>query len=252
MAAGLAELGEEASGVTVDKPRPSFDSPGFLEANVEAITTSVRRLVERGTRPGDLRLALVTHSIPVTMDQGSGEPGRVGTRYSDQHLALAAVLVPEVERRLGLSAGSLGYRLVFCSRSGSPRTPWLEPDINDWITEQAQAGATAVCCAPFGFMSDHMEVVYDLDVEARAAAKRQGVLFERAATVGTAPAFISSLVDLMVERAALARREAIHPVSTTDIGAWHWECPADGCRMQVGVDSGIPVVAGPSVASARP
>lgn len=93
-----------------------------------------------------------------------------------------------------------------------------------------------MCCAPIGFVSDHMEVVYDLDVEAKATADGLGLAYDRAATAGTHPAFVSSLADLMLERAAVARGEALDapPVSITEIGPWHEECRPGACLEREG------------------
>ena len=99
------------------------------------------------------------------------------------------------------------HDLVYCSRSGSPRTPWLEPDVNDHLEELATDGVSAVVLVPIGFVSDHMEVVYDLDTEAMATAKRLGIATARAATPGVDPRFVRMVRDLVVERAAVERGE---------------------------------------------
>lgn len=186
----------------VERTRVYFDSPGFLEANAQAIVESFLRLASAGADLDRIDLALVTHSIPLAMERGSGEPDRPETRYTAQHEALARVLVPEVARRLGLRR--IRYGLVFCSRSGPPHAPWLEPDVNEYMGRLAASGAQAVCCAPIGFVSDHMEVVYDLDVEAKATA--------------------------------VARGEALDapPVSITEIGPWHEECRPGACLEREG------------------
>jgi ferrochelatase len=106
-----------------------------------------------------------------------------------------------------LSRG-LEHELVFCSRSGPPTQPWLEPDINDALRSLASAGVRTVVVAPIGFVSDHMEVRFDLDTEAAATAAAEGLEMVRVPTVGTDPEFVSGLVDLLLERAALARGSA--------------------------------------------
>ena len=249
VAAARARLGARARGVTVDKPRVFYDSPGFLEANVQAVVASLGELLAAGVDPSDVLLAPVTHSIPVSMDRASGEPGVASTRYSAQHRHVVRALVPEVERRLGLPAGTVRHQLVFCSRSGSPREAWLEPDVNDALESAHADGMGAVCCAPIGFLSDHMEVVHYLDVEARATAERAGLRFTRAATAGTHPELVSSLVDLLEERAALARGEDVAWASAPATrvpeapGPWHWECPPDGCLRVEGSPTGVAAVA---------
>ena len=157
--------------------------------------------------------------------------------YVAQHEALAAVLVPEVARRLGLEA--VEADLVYCSRSGPPQARWLEPDVNDHLEALAAGHLTdgspvsrpeGVVVAPFGFISDHMEVVFDLDTEAAQTARDLGMPYARAATVGTHPAFIDSLVDILFERAAAARGEDVRPDSTTGVGPFHTVCPDSCCR----------------------
>ena len=96
--------------------------------------------------------------------------------------------------------GRRTYRLVYQSRSGGPRDPWLEPDVLDALDEEARAGAREVVLAPIGFLCDHVEVLYDLDIEARQKAAALGLRLERAATVGSHPAFIGALADA-VQRA---------------------------------------------------
>src|SRR5699024_3281155 len=115
---------------------------------------------------------------------------------------VARLVAAEAGRRLGRE---LSHSLTYCSRSGSPRRPWLEPDVNDALEELAADGGTSVVVSPIGFISDHMEVAYDLDTEARQTAERLGLAFARAATAGPHPAFLSGLVDLLLDRAAEAR-----------------------------------------------
>ena len=157
--------------------------------------------------------------------------------YVTQHEALAAILVPEVARRLGLA--QVEADLVYCSRSGPPQARWLEPDVNDHLEALAAGRLTdgspadrpgGVVVAPFGFISDHMEVVFDLDTEAAQTAHDLGIPYARAATVGTHPAFVDSLVDILIERAAAARGEDVHPGSTTGVGPFHTVCPPSCCR----------------------
>ena len=251
--------------LTVDKTRPYYNTPGLLRANVDAIVEAYGALAEQGVAAADARLVLVTHSIPLGMEAGSapgegseaapgpsgvGVPTETGRRepgvaadlstevsYVAQHEALAAVLVPEVARRLGLE--TVEADLVYCSRSGPPQARWLEPDVNDHLEALAAGHLTdgspvdrpgGVVVAPFGFISDHMEVVFDLDTEAAQTARDLGMPYARAATVGTHPAFVDSLVDILVERAAAARGEGVRPDSTTGVGPFHTVCPESCCR----------------------
>lgn len=240
-----AALGERAQGVEVDKVRSYHDSPGFLTAEVDVVAASVARLLERGHAPSDIRLLFVTHSVPMPMQAGSGDPERPGADYAAQHLAVARLIVPRVEALLGIEPGRLVHELVYCSRSGPPSARWLEPDVNDRLVELKAEGVAAVSCAPIGFISDHMEVVFDLDTEAAATAADLDLDYDRAATAGTHPALIASLADLVLERAARARGEEVERPSTLPAGPWPDECGAHCCRMIGGLDTGVDVVAGP-------
>lgn len=266
-----ARVGGDGGGpveLTVDKTRPYYNTPGLLQANIDAIVEAYGALAEQGVAAADARLVLVTHSIPLGMEAGSApgagpesvpgasgasdahDPTGAGRRepgvaadlstevsYVAQHEALAAVLVPEVARRLGLE--TVEADLVYCSRSGPPQARWLEPDVNDHLEALAAGHLTdghpvdrpgGVVVAPFGFISDHMEVVFDLDTEAAQTARDLGMPYARAATVGTHPAFVDSLVDILFERAAAARGEDVRPDSTTGVGPFHTVCPDSCCR----------------------
>ena len=263
-----ARVGGDGGGpveLTADKTRPYYNTPGLLQANIDAIVEAYGALAEQGVAAEGARLVLVTHSIPLGMEAGSApgdgaesthgasgvsgptgagrrEPGVAAdlsteVSYVAQHEALAAVLVPEVARRLGLE--TVEADLVYCSRSGPPQARWLEPDVNDHLEALAAGHLTdgspvsrpeGVVVAPFGFISDHMEVVFDLDTEAAQTARDLGMPYARAATVGTHPAFVDSLVDILIERAAVARGEDVHPASTTGVGPFHTVCPPSCCR----------------------
>jgi ferrochelatase len=111
--------------------------------------------------------------------------------------------------------------------------PWLEPDIGDHLLEMARVGVTGVVVVPIGFVSDHMEVIYDLDTEAAEFADRLGLAYARAATVGVHPAFVSALVDLVTERAAQSRGEKVVPAVTGGLAALPARCP-EGCCAPAG------------------
>jgi protoporphyrin/coproporphyrin ferrochelatase len=205
LAAAQAEVA--SSGVELDlldKIRTYANHPGFARTNSRLVTEAVREVVRAAGDEHGIRLLFVTHSIPVAMDDTSGPGDEEGNAYSHQHLALAAAITGEVNATLDTD---LSGELVFCSRSGPPGQPWLEPDINDRLAELANEGVRTVVVAPIGFVSDHMEVVYDLDTEATATAQRLGLQLVRVPTVGTDPEFVSGLVDLVEERAAEARGE---------------------------------------------
>ncbi|WP_244960179.1 ferrochelatase [Actinomyces faecalis] len=247
--------------LTVDKTRPFYNTPGMLEANVDAIVAAYRQLQAQGVEPSGVRLVLVTHSVPVGMEEDSGphaqeraagagpavaEPGvapdlSTEISYVEQHQRLAEVLLPRVRERLGL-AEDPRTDLVYCSRSGPPQARWLEPDVNDHLEAlavgrltdgTAVAVPTGVVVAPIGFVADHMEVVFDLDTEARQTAESLHLPYVRAATAGTHPAFVASLADILLERAAVARGEEVEPDSTTGTGPFHTVCPDACCRPGV-------------------
>jgi protoporphyrin/coproporphyrin ferrochelatase len=186
--------------VEIDRIRHYADHPGFVAASVDATLAALDRLGELGARA---RLVFVTHSIPATMAETAGPEPRTGTgAYVDWHRVVAAEVTRQVASRRG---SELGHDLVYCSRSGPPSQPWLEPDVNDHLRTLHAEGVGAVVLVPIGFISDHMEVRYDLDTEAMATAAELGLPCERAATAGVHPQFVAGLVDLMLERAIAAR-----------------------------------------------
>jgi protoporphyrin/coproporphyrin ferrochelatase len=188
-----AAVAEVPRAPVLEKVRPYYDHPGFVDAVVDRTIEAMAELPEDLRRAA--RLVFVTHSIPDSMNDDSGPDGGA---YLAQHLDIAAV----VAARVAVATGDAHqHELVFCSRSGSPRTPWLEPDVNDRLEEIADEGAAAVVLIPVGFVSDHMEVVYDLDTEALATAERLGVPAVRAGTPGTHPRFVAALRELALARA---------------------------------------------------
>jgi ferrochelatase len=204
LAAAVAQVGPAADGLVVDKVRPYVVHPGLGLAWRRALVEALRGLPD----PASARILYVTHSVPEGMDDTSGPGDGEGNLYVDQHLRLGRRLTDEVNAELGLQ---LEGELVFCSRSGPPGQPWLEPDVNDRLEELAAEGGVTVVCAPIGFVSDHMEVVHDLDTEAAQTAERVGVPFVRVPTPGTDEVFVEGLVDLLLERAAEARGEVVVP-----------------------------------------
>jgi ferrochelatase len=204
LADALDVVRSEGLDLQIDKIGPYAARPGFHEANLARLVESLRAL--DGVDDDDIALLFVTHSIPATMDETSGPGDGEGHLYQRQHRALAAALTQGANRVLGRE---LSGELVFCSRSGPPSQPWLEPDVGDRIEKLAAAGTRTVVVAPIGFVSDHMEVVYDLDTEARQTAERVGVALLRMPTVGTSHVFVTDLADAIVERAAEARGEPV-------------------------------------------
>jgi ferrochelatase len=204
LATADATLREEGIDVHIDKIGPYAPRPGYTSANLERLVESMRTL--DGAPDEEVALLFVTHSIPSAMDDTSGPGDGEGQLYQRQHLAVASALTEGANTALGRN---LTGELVFCSRSGPPSQPWLEPDVGDRIEELAASGTRTVVVAPIGFVSDHMEVVYDLDTEAREKADEVGVRLVRVPTVGTSALFVGDLVDAVVERAAEARGEGV-------------------------------------------
>lgn len=176
-----------AAAPQVVKIPPYYREPGFISAAIAAADRALGSLPAGVADEADL--VFTAHSIPVSMAAASGPAGGA---YPAQLAEVA-----------GLVAAGLGrdsWQLAYSSRSGPPAVPWLEPDINDCLADLAKAGSAGVAVVPIGFVSDHIEVVYDLDVEAAQTARELGLPMARAATVGTDPAFIS-MVSALVRRA---------------------------------------------------
>jgi ferrochelatase len=222
LAGALDALEGEGRTLRVDKIRHYFNHPGFVAPVVDAVLRGIERL-DPPLRPG-ARLAFVTHSVPTAMDDASGPDG---SAYVAQHQDVAATVVARVAERLGRTPD---WDLVYCSRSGPPTQPWLEPDINDHLRSLRIDGVAAAVVVPIGFVSDHMEVVYDLDTEARGTATDIGMPFVRVPTVGADPRFVSALADLVLERAAAERGETPPRPAAGGLGPSHDVCPAGCCR----------------------
>jgi ferrochelatase len=187
------------------KLRQFFDHPLFVEANAEAVRAALAAL------DGPARLVFTAHSVPVSADDAAGPPVEGGNRYSRQ-IAEAARLVAE-------AVGVTEYDVVWQSRSGPPHIPWLEPDIVDHLDALHADGVRRVVVSPVGFVSDHLEVVWDLDTEAREHAEKLGMGFARAATPGAAPGFARMVVELVREHLDGAPLRKLSPL------------PAAGCTI---------------------
>ena len=177
-------------GPTAEKLPHYFDTPGFVQANADALAAALATL-PAGLRDG-ARLVATAHSIPDAMAVVAGPGGH----------AYEAELMAAGERVVAQVAPGRPFDLVWQSRSGPPSVPWLEPDVNDHLRVLAQAGESAVVLFPVGFVSDHLEVIWDLDNEAKETAEEVGLVFARASTAGTHPAFVESLRGLLAERRA--------------------------------------------------
>ena len=177
----------------IDKIRHFYRHPGFIESFADATVAAIGSLPP-GVR-ADVPLVFTAHSVPDAMAAASGPPP--GGRYPSQ-LAEASGLI--AERVNTATGGGHPWRLVYQSRSGPPAQPWLGPDVCDYLEDLARDGAPGAVLIPVGFISDHMEVAHDLDIEAAETARRLGLPLARAATPSTDPRFISMITALVTER----------------------------------------------------
>src|SRR6476469_5358598 len=229
----LADAVADVEGApALDRVRHYFNHPGFVEPMVDATLAALADLPADAR--GDARLLFVTHSVPVSMNEASGRGGSraqtgsdgAGGAYVAQHESVAAEITERIRQHTGHRFPS---EVVFCSRSGPPEVPWLGPDVNVRIEHAARHAVPAVVVVPIGFVADHMEVVYDLDTEARAAAEEAGIAFARAATAGVDPRFVAMVRDLVLERAAAARGEDPVRAAVGSLASSWDECPAGCC-----------------------
>lgn len=170
--------------------RQFFDHPTFIEAGAHAIRNAYQQYADQGIGRDDIRLVFTAHSIPVVADQRSGTDAD-GALYSRQ--------VHETARLIAGRLGVADYDVVWQSASGDGKIPWLEPDILDHAHLLHQRGETHLLVAPIGFISDHMEVIWDLDNELQDEARNLGMTVIRAATVGHTTEFAALIVDLIDE-----------------------------------------------------
>jgi len=233
IARAQAEVGEGAP--QVEKLRVFFNHPGFLEATEERVRESLASLpslkqqVEeeskspllakdaRNGAPDDVQVVYVAHSVPLTM-------------------ATTSDYVKQLEEVRRLSSAALGITndvLVYQSRSGAPGQPWLEPDILDYLRDvKAKNLASGVVIAPISFISDHMEVLYDLDIEARNLCESLGLPMTRAKTVGVHPKFVGMIRELILERTAGAERRALGTLGARVDSCAEDCCPAPARAMR--------------------
>lgn len=190
IARAQAEVGESAP--QVEKLRVFFNHPGFLKATEDCLREALSQLPANARE--NMQIVYVAHSVPLSM-----------ARSSDY--------VKQLEEVRRLSSAAIGTRndvLVYQSRSGAPGQPWLEPDILDYLREvKAKNLASAVVIAPISFISDHMEVLYDLDIEAKRLCEELSLPMARAKTVGVHPKFIAMIRELILERTEGAERRSL-------------------------------------------
>ncbi|MGN6219949.1 MAG: ferrochelatase [Microbacterium sp.] len=224
-----------ADTVSIDKVRQFFDHPGFVQPFIDGVRAAVAGFLDDGIAPEAVRVLFSTHSIPTADAERSGpregdelhrDLGEGGA-YAAQHLAVAEVVMAAVAAEVP-GAERIGWDLVYQSRSGPASQPWLEPDVNDVIAELPAAGIQAVAIVPVGFMSDHMEVLWDLDTEAMEAAEEAGIRAVRTPTPGVDPVFVAGLVDLVEER--LNGTPASERPHATGLGPWFDVCRPACCE----------------------
>ena len=177
----IQQIREVTPEITYTKLWQFYGHPTF----VELVAEGLRAAVERAT--GDTRVLFTAHSVPTAADENSGGP-------EDRHLYSRQVA--EAAELVAKQAGVDSYEVVWQSRSGNPATPWLEPDVVDRAQELQREGMEHLICVPIGFITDHMEVVWDLDTELKQACEEMGVTLERTPTVGLEPAFAGIVVDI--------------------------------------------------------
>ena len=192
-----------AGAPVVTKLRHYYGEEGFLAPMRRNVLAAAAGLAAP-------RLVFTAHSLPLASAQTAGPSG--GAYVEALRLAAAAI------------AGDQEWDLVYQSRSGPPTVPWLEPDVSDHLIALQAGGVREVVLVPVGFTSDHVEVLYDLDVQARATADRLGLVMRRAKTVGTHPEFVAMLAGLVRERIAAPRELSSHGWVAT-----HDRCPAGCC-----------------------
>ena len=193
----------------IEKLRAFYNHPGFIEPNIENVREALNKVPEE--RRNRAQIAFTAHSIPLSM--------AINCDYEAQ--------LQETCRLVADGVGHKAWRLVYQSRSGSPAQPWLEPDICDHLAELKEAGTEDVVIAPIGFISDHMEVIYDLDTEARALCEKITLNMVRASTVGAHPTFIRMIHELILERINSDTPRRFLGTRGTS----HDVCPADCCLM---------------------
>ncbi|GGK24291.1 ferrochelatase [Pilimelia terevasa] len=210
IAAARAAVGPGAP--VIDKVRHYADHPGFVAPHADALRAALATL-DPAARDRT-RVVFTAHSVPLAAAAAAGPDGHL---YETQLRETAALVA-------AAAAPDLPYDLVWQSRSGPPQVPWLEPDVNAHLARLAAAGTAQVAVSPIGFVSDHLEVVWDLDTEAAATARDLGLGFARAATPGTDPRFVTMVRELVTERLAAAAPRRLGTLALAD------PCPSTCCQ----------------------
>jgi ferrochelatase len=206
IAAAQAEVGPAAP--TIDKLRVFFNHPGFIEPMIGNVRAALDTIP--ADRRNNAELIFTAHSIPQAM--------AANCKYEEQLREASRLVADGVDRQ--------NWNLVYQSRSGPPQQPWLEPDVGDFIESRHQESPLRdVVVVPIGFISDHLEVLFDLDTEVRHQCEQLGINLVRAATVGTVPRFVRMIRELIEERiSGSPSRPALGA-----LGPSHDVCPTDCC-----------------------
>ncbi len=186
------QVGDDAP--VIDKLRVFFNHPGFIESNADEVRKAIEKISPHQRR--EALILFTAHSIPMSMAQHC--------KYEQQ--------LEEASRLVAERLEHANWRLVYQSRSGPPSQPWLEPDICDALDDAKAEGYEDVVVAPVGFVSDHLEVIYDLDHEAQEHSGEIGIRMQRAGTAGTHPAFVGMVRQLIEERIAGREPESLGPM----------------------------------------
>ena len=208
IAEAQAGLGEDAP--EVHKLRMSFNHPLYIDASVDRVKTALAEIPTE--RQSQTQFVFTAHSIPMAMAEGC--------KYSTQLNEACRLIMEQI--------GDNPWKLVYQSRSGPPSQPWLEPDICDYLEElKKDSDVSDVVIMPVGFVSDHMEVLFDLDTEAKEKCEELGINMARAKTGGIHPSFISMIRELIVERTDGTEKRAIGEMPA------NWDvCPQDCCTYE--------------------
>jgi protoporphyrin/coproporphyrin ferrochelatase len=217
----IQRAGQEAGHAApqIDKLRLFYNHPGFIGPLAERVAAALAEVPAQ--RRGAARLVFTAHSIPLAMAERSP--------YEMQLREACRLVVEHLQEKeeAGRGAGKIAWDLVFQSRSGPPAQPWLEPDVRDHLRRLHQSGPLAdAVIAPIGFLAESLELVYDLDIEARRLCDELGINMVRAAAVGNHPRFVRMIRELILERLDPAAPR----LALGTQGPWPDECPADCCQ----------------------
>ena len=199
-----AEIGDDAP--EIHKLRMFFNHPLFIEASIDRVNEAFAEIEDE--QKSKTHFVFTAHSIPTSMADGC--------RYSTQLNEACRLIMEQV--------GNYSWDLVYQSRSGPPSQPWLEPDVCDFMETLHEKKVKDVVIMPVGFLSDHMEVLFDLDTEAKEKCDELGIRMQRAKSIGVHPKFVSMIRHLILERTNGAEKLAIG-----NMPANHDTCPADCC-----------------------